>query len=752
MPTWGLTKEQRDMRPWGLDPELLKPRKVTTDPIHRDIHTTVLEQAIVDTRPFQRLRRVRQLGTTHQVYPGATHTRFSHSLGALRVVQDLLDGVMSQHEGRRPVPDRIAQWMEADPDQAAFNIAQAVVVARLGALLHDLCHVPFGHSIEDDLKVLVDHDANGPRFTRLWHTLTEDLPSRLDRHLPSEVNSEAVTASLRTLVDPDGDLHRELRPLIISKDEYAKQLQANGTLRYPFTADLVGNTICADLLDYLLRDHLYTGLPAAIGHRFTSAFFVVPEGRGPYSQRIALNIMQDGHERTDVISELLKALRYRYELSERALYHHTKLAADVMIGKALDLWARAVWLEEAAPVIATLDNLEVLVEAGDHHGLRRAAEQTLADAAEARREHADAHVVATSGSDGQPAQALGGRTGKAPEGDAVGTETAGAGAAAPATGEEGVTAPHDYGGVPEPSGVSGSASGASAPVWEQVGDGADARHQAILALLPDKGEPNARIVERQQRRLEDEVLAHGDDGLLEHIASLANGPPADGPCGPLIADLRRQAARLGEALLDRELLVIGGRVGVDDAPAEQLYRVFGEIEPRTAAQEEAQRFAEIGRDPRVLIWLPDPEMRLKLARVLVDNGEHVNEFQAFEEARGGRGADIYRAHRRLWSLWVFCDRSLTSEEREAALVYLAWKFGVAWERLSDKYGPQTANWVVRHGLSRVLHAHPMHPTITRLVPLADEVAARGPGLPTISDVVTALRQIPQVAEAAEAVA
>ena len=161
----------------------------------------------------------------------------------------------------------------------------------------------------------------------------------------------------------------------------------------------------------------------------------------------------------------------------------------------------------------------------------------------------------------------------------------------------------------------------------------------------------------------------------------SEGTPRARVCGPVIDDLRRQAAALGQALLDRELFAIGGRVGVDDAPAAKLWDAFGSIEQRTAAQEEAQRFAEVGRDAQVLIWLPDPEMRLKLARVLVDNGEHINEFQAYEEARGGRGADIYRAHRRLWSLWVFCHRSMTIEQRDAALAYLAVKYGVAWERI-----------------------------------------------------------------------
>ncbi len=298
MPTCGLTEQQRAMHPWGLDPALLTPRKVTTDPVHGDIHTTVLEQAIIDTPPFQRLRRVRQLGATHEVYPGATHTRFSHSLGALRVVQDLLDGVMSQHEGRHPVPDRIREWLDADPLQAGRDIAQAVVLARLGALLHDLCHVPFGHSIEDDLGV-------SSRTTR-----TGRASDACGASCATRCRAGCGTTCHRMPTPPVGWRHSArcskpmasciaLRPLIISKDEHAKQLKAAGGMRYPFAADLVGNTICADLLNYLLRDHLYTGLPVALGHRFTSAFFIVPERRGPYSERVALNIMQDGYERTD---------------------------------------------------------------------------------------------------------------------------------------------------------------------------------------------------------------------------------------------------------------------------------------------------------------------------------------------------------------------------------------------------------------------------------------------------------------------
>ena len=62
MAEWGLTGEMRDARPWGLDADLLETDKVITDPVHGDIFLTRLERLIVDTPPFQRLRRVRQLG------------------------------------------------------------------------------------------------------------------------------------------------------------------------------------------------------------------------------------------------------------------------------------------------------------------------------------------------------------------------------------------------------------------------------------------------------------------------------------------------------------------------------------------------------------------------------------------------------------------------------------------------------------------------------------------------------------------
>jgi HD superfamily phosphohydrolase len=337
VPKWGLTAAMRRTEPWGLaeDPWLL-PGKVITDPVHGDIYLTELEVRIVDSPAFQRLRKVRQLGFTHLVYPGATHTRFAHSLGALRVVQDLMDIVIDQRSTRNPASDLFEQWEVdcnlRDPASGAYTydhdgarrfdqmVAEAIILARLGGLLHDLCHVPYGHSIEDELHILTEHDANLERFERLWRTLPTGVRRAMDK----------------------GELSENLRPLIIAKEGGAIAPE------YAFVADVVGNTICADLLDYLRRDHLFTGLPLALGRRYEAGFYVFPEGNEHLSHHMVLRIHRPaGHERTDAISEILKHLRYRYELSERALFHHAKLAADAMIGKALDIWSDALWVEEA---------------------------------------------------------------------------------------------------------------------------------------------------------------------------------------------------------------------------------------------------------------------------------------------------------------------------------------------------------------------------------------------------------------------
>ncbi|MGN7476903.1 HD domain-containing protein [Solibacillus silvestris] len=184
----------------------LQEEKVFKDPVHRYIH--VRDQVVWDlikTREFQRLRRIKQLGTTYLVFHGAEHSRFNHSLGVYEIVRRIVDDVF---KGRK-------EWDESER-----------LLVLCAALLHDLGHGPFSHAFENVFET--DHEY----FTR--RILLED----------TEVN-----AVLRR-VAPD---FPEKVAQVIEKT-YPNEL----------VVSLISSQIDADRMDYLQRDAYYTGV--SYGH------------------------------------------------------------------------------------------------------------------------------------------------------------------------------------------------------------------------------------------------------------------------------------------------------------------------------------------------------------------------------------------------------------------------------------------------------------------------------------------------------
>jgi len=101
------------------------------DPVHGFIRFGELEQRVIDSRPFQRLRYIRQMGVAYLIYPGATHTRFEHSLGVMELVTRIYNTI--SHD----LPEeRVAYWRQ---------------ILRLAALCHDMGHLPFSHTAEQVL-------------------------------------------------------------------------------------------------------------------------------------------------------------------------------------------------------------------------------------------------------------------------------------------------------------------------------------------------------------------------------------------------------------------------------------------------------------------------------------------------------------------------------------------------------------------------------------------------------------------------
>lgn len=262
---------------------------VLRDPVHGDVHVTHEELSVLDTPEMQRLRGVKQLGSADLVYPGARHSRFEHSIGTVHMAQRMIDAINLAHEldpaGCLPVGDEETR------------------VIRLAALVHDVTHIPFGHNVEDQAGLLQRHDT-AERYAAMLGRATA-----LGRRL-AELGVQRDVESILTAGAPG---------------ERAAGIP-------PYWAQIVSDTICSDILDYLARDAYYTGLKIEVDPRLVSYFRVDRQ-----SGKLFIDLAKHELLREDILSEIVRLLEARYYFSERVYYHHAKVAAGALVSRAVEL-------------------------------------------------------------------------------------------------------------------------------------------------------------------------------------------------------------------------------------------------------------------------------------------------------------------------------------------------------------------------------------------------------------------------------
>lgn len=204
---------------------------IIRDNVYGDIEVSSKFIKLINTCEFQRLRRIKQLATADQVFPGATHTRFAHSIGTFHVMTK----IMGHFE---KILMSIGQEQRVDAEEKDIILA--------AALLHDIGHGPFSHAFE---KANISADSNSH----------EEWTSKIILDSSTEINRELSKWS------PDAP--QRVSDYINYRTEAKKSTKSipyveEGEVpdfKFIFTS-LVSSQLDADRMDYLLRDSFNCGV------------------------------------------------------------------------------------------------------------------------------------------------------------------------------------------------------------------------------------------------------------------------------------------------------------------------------------------------------------------------------------------------------------------------------------------------------------------------------------------------------------
>jgi uncharacterized protein len=265
-----------------------EPRHRVRCPIHGFIHYSENEREVIDHRLFRRLRYIRQLALTEFVYPGATHTRFEHSLGVMEVATRAFDSLAAK---RGDVLEATFGGVAGFEDRP---MALARQYLRLAALLHDMGHASFSHAAEAVAHGGFGHEALSIQLVRE----SGHLGGMLDR-----------------LFGP-GCAER-VAQILEGAPELPPQLQV--------LQDLVSGQMDADRTDYLLRDSHHCGVE--YGHfgyrRMIESLELQMDAEG----RLEIALHRDGIHTFEAL------IQARYQMNTQVYYHRLRRIYDLYLLK-----------------------------------------------------------------------------------------------------------------------------------------------------------------------------------------------------------------------------------------------------------------------------------------------------------------------------------------------------------------------------------------------------------------------------------
>lgn len=268
-------------------------------PLHGTITLTPTMCAIIDTPEFQRLHHIRQLGASYLVYPGATHTRFEHSIGVSHLAGVMIKSLQT-HQPNLEISER------------------TIELVRIAGLVHDLGHGPYSHLFEHVEQQ--NHMRHEERSIHMLTTMVQkyQIPIRLE-----EVHI------IKGMIDPDDH----------QKNHYLCQIVANKVC-----------SIDVDKIDYILRDSYHVGFGTVDRYDRLLTMCRVQKYYGNLQLAWPFKL-QD---------EIISLFQARYRLHRNVYNHRTVKASEIIIAKLLQHFNRSDFVSMMDHIIfQDTDNADV---------------------------------------------------------------------------------------------------------------------------------------------------------------------------------------------------------------------------------------------------------------------------------------------------------------------------------------------------------------------------------------------------------
>lgn len=268
------------------------------DPVYGFIDFNDWEKKIIDHSAFQRLRRIRQLALTDMVYPGATHTRFEHSLGVMHLATLMYDAIINNDNNRKILEKQLSY-----NDTGLKKDRQLI---KLAALLHDVGHAPFSHASEEIMPINTQIGKPYKHENYTTAIIKGPLKDVIEKHQINKTNYN------------------------ISAEEVAALIEGNSVVlgERTFWKVIISSQLDADRGDYLLRDAYHIGVKYGI-YDHARLLNTLALGIEPESQELVLGVNKDGWHIAESI------VIARYQMFTQVYFHKTRRAFDYHLKEAM---------------------------------------------------------------------------------------------------------------------------------------------------------------------------------------------------------------------------------------------------------------------------------------------------------------------------------------------------------------------------------------------------------------------------------